>query len=158
MQRSEVRIKACVAYQTTTGTRPELPDALLARSDLRRLIEGKIDELPLPPRIVFILRALEEMSVSETAAALGIPEATVRTRFFRASMQLSATLGPEAGPGLGAAFSFAGVCCDRIVGHVLAVIASGSGSLESGLPVSDSVSAGAGMDMMTPACRAWVTS
>jgi RNA polymerase sigma-70 factor (ECF subfamily) len=107
----------------TTGARPELPDESLARSDLRRLIEEKIDELPLPRRAVFILRALEEMSVPETAAALGIPEATVRTRFFRARMQLSAALTPQATGALGEAFSFAGERCDRIVAGVLASIA-----------------------------------
>ena len=44
----------------------------------------KPDALPEAYRVVFILRALEEFSVEETAGALGIPEATVRTRFFRA--------------------------------------------------------------------------
>ena len=31
-----------------------------------------------------MLRAIDELSVEETAVALGIPEATVRTRYFRA--------------------------------------------------------------------------
>jgi RNA polymerase sigma-70 factor (ECF subfamily) len=105
------------------GSRTELPEESLARSDLRGLIEQKIDELPLPRRTVFILRALEEMSVSETAAALGIPEATVRTRFFRARLQLSEALGPHALEATGQAFSFAGERCDRIVANVLASIA-----------------------------------
>jgi hypothetical protein len=114
---------AVEASYRTTAARPELPEEALARSDLRRLIEEKIDELPLPRRTVFILRALEEMSVPETAAALGIPEATVRTRFFRARMQLSAALAPQAAGALSEAFSFAGERCDRIVAGVLASIA-----------------------------------
>jgi RNA polymerase sigma-70 factor (ECF subfamily) len=114
---------AVEASYRTTAARPELPEESLARSDLRRLIEEKIDELPLPRRTVFILRALEEMSVQETAAVLGIPEATVRTRFFRARMQLSAALAPQAAGALGEAFSFAGERCDRIVAGVLASIA-----------------------------------
>lgn len=114
---------AIEAAHQNTSSRPERPDESLARSDLRRLIEQAIDELPLPRRTVFILRALEEMSVSETAVALGIPEATVRTRFFRAKMQLSAALAPEADDAFSEAFAFAGERCDRIVAGVLASIA-----------------------------------
>jgi len=44
--------------------------------------------LPDAYRAVFMLRAVEEMSVGETAAVLGIPEATVRSRFFRAKSLL----------------------------------------------------------------------
>ena len=109
------------AYESTRA-RPERPEEAAIRSDLRRLLEAKIDELPLPRRSVFILRALEELSVAETAAALGIPEATVRTRFFRAREQLSLALAPEAAEGLRDAFAFAGARCDRIVADVLALI------------------------------------
>jgi RNA polymerase sigma-70 factor (ECF subfamily) len=118
------------AYETANA-RPELPDDALARSDLRRLIEQKIDELPLPRRTVFVLRALEEMSVSETAAALEIPEATVRTRFFRARMQLAAALGAENAKDLGVAFSFAGERCDRIVAGVLARLDAVTGARQA---------------------------
>ena len=107
------------AAYDATRTRPERPEEAAMRSDLRRLLEAKIDELPLPRRSVFILRALEELSVAETAVALGIPEATVRTRFFRAREQLSATLPAEAAEGLRDAFAFAGARCDRIVVGVL---------------------------------------
>jgi RNA polymerase sigma-70 factor (ECF subfamily) len=109
------------AYESTR-TRPERPDEAAMRSDLRRLLEAKIDELPLPRRSVFILRVLEELSVAETAVMLGIREATVRTRFFRAREQLSAALPAEAAEGLRDAFAFAGARCDRIVAGVLASI------------------------------------
>jgi RNA polymerase sigma-70 factor (ECF subfamily) len=109
------------AYESSRA-RPERPEEAAIRSDLRRLLEAKIDELPLPRRSVFILRALEELSVSETAAALGIPEVTVRTRFFRARQQLSAMLPADAAEGLRDAFAFAGARCDRIVAGVLALL------------------------------------
>src|SRR5688572_7020768 len=102
------------AYESTRA-RPERPEEAAIRSDLRRLLEAKIDELPLPRRSVFILRALEELSVAETAIALGIPEATVRTRFFRAREQLSLALSPEATEELAGAFACAGARCDRTV-------------------------------------------
>ena len=57
-----------------------------------RRLEAKIGVLPEPFRAVFMLRAVEELSVQETAATLRIPEATVRTRFFRARSQLREAL------------------------------------------------------------------
>jgi RNA polymerase sigma-70 factor (ECF subfamily) len=110
------------AYEATRA-RPERPEDAAIRSDLRRLLESKIDELPLSRRSVFILRAVEELSVAETAVALGIPEATVRSRFFRAREQLSAALPADAVAGLADAFAFAGARCDRIVTGVLALVA-----------------------------------
>ena len=56
----------------------------------------------------------------ETAAALDIPEATVRSRFFRARGLLREALSREMDVALDRAFSFAGARCDRIVANVLA--------------------------------------
>jgi RNA polymerase sigma-70 factor (ECF subfamily) len=101
----------------------ERPEETLIRADMRRLIESKIDELPLAYRAVFMLRALEELSVPEAAAALGIPEATVRTRFFRARARLRESLAPGSEESFDTAFAFAGERCSRIIRHVLAAIA-----------------------------------
>ncbi len=57
----------------------EQPEQALLRSEARRLIERKIDGLPDSFRTVFVLRALEEMSVEETAACLDIPQAPAHT-------------------------------------------------------------------------------
>jgi len=82
-------------------------------------LESRIDGLPAAFRTVFMLRALEEMSVEETAACLGIPEATVRTRFFRARALLREALELDVDLALEGAFAFDGARCDRIVAHVL---------------------------------------
>jgi len=95
------------------------PDAAAMRAETRAMIERRIDALPEAFRTVFILRALEELSVEETAACLGIPEATVRTRFFRARSLLRESLAREIDLATSEAFSFAGERCDRIVGSVL---------------------------------------
>ena len=58
------------------------PDSLAMRAQVRRLIEARIDLLPDIYRTVFMLRAVEELNVEETSAALGVDPATVRTRFF----------------------------------------------------------------------------
>ena len=99
---------------------PEQPDQGAQRAQTRRLLEKRIDALPDAFRAVFVLRALEEMSVEETAVALGIPEATVRSRFFRARSLLREALAREIDTALENAFSFAGERCDRIVAGVLA--------------------------------------
>jgi RNA polymerase sigma-70 factor (ECF subfamily) len=95
------------------------PFANAQRSEMRRLLEARIDALPETYRAVFVLRGVEELSVEETAAALGIPEATVRTRFFRARGLLRASMASLAA-NLKEAFAFAGMRCDRIVARVLA--------------------------------------
>ena len=96
----------------------ERPDRLAERSELRRVLEAHIDELPEAFRSVFVLRAVEEMSVEEVAAVLGIPEATVRTRHFRARSMLREALAREVDVAFADAFSFAGERCERIVAGV----------------------------------------
>jgi len=71
------------------------PERRAMRAELRRLIEPRIDRLPEAFRTVFVLRAVEELSVEEVAAALELPEATVRTRFFRACSLLRESLSRE---------------------------------------------------------------
>jgi len=97
----------------------EQPEQALLRSEARRLIEQKIDGLPDSFRTVFVLRALEEMTVEETAACLGIPEATVRTRHFRARSMLREAIAQELDLAQNQVFDFDGERCDRIVARVL---------------------------------------
>ncbi|MEO8384783.1 MAG: RNA polymerase sigma factor [Betaproteobacteria bacterium] len=95
------------------------PEAGASRAETRRLLEKKIDELPDAFRTVFVLRAVEEMTAEETALALGIPDATVRTRFFRAKGLLRESLAREIDFTLEDTFAFDGARCDRIVAGVL---------------------------------------
>jgi RNA polymerase sigma-70 factor (ECF subfamily) len=98
----------------------EDPERAAWRAQVRAMIEAGIDRLPEAFRTVFVLRGVEELTVEETAAALGIPAATVRTRFFRARALLRETLAREVDSGIDNAFGFAGERCDRIVASVLA--------------------------------------
>lgn len=107
------------------------PEQVAMRSELRQLMEKRIDALPDVFRTVFMLRAVQELTVEETAAALDIPEATVRTRFFRARSLLREGLSHDLDLAIGDAFSFAGARCDRIVANVLARI---SGDAEDSRP------------------------
>ena len=99
------------------------PESSVMRAQIRQQIEARIDSLPDAFRSVFMLRGVEEMSVEETALALDIPQATVRSRFFRARGLLREGLSRDIDMGIGDAFSFAGERCDRIVATVLASIA-----------------------------------
>jgi RNA polymerase sigma-70 factor (ECF subfamily) len=101
----------------------EQPEQWAMRAQVRQQIEARIDTLPDQYRTVFMLRGVEELSVEEVATALNIPEATVRSRFFRARSLLREGLSRDIDMAVGTAFSFAGARCDRIVEGVLARIA-----------------------------------
>ena len=75
-----------------TATQNELPDATLENAQLKKLIVKHIDTLPGDFRIVFVLRAVEQLSVKETAEILNIKEETVKTRYFRAKRILRSHL------------------------------------------------------------------
>jgi RNA polymerase sigma-70 factor (ECF subfamily) len=98
----------------------DTPDRALVRAELRAVLERKLDELPESFRTVFVLRSVEEMSVEETAQTLNLPEATVRSRHFRARSMLRESLAQEIDIAERDVFAFAGDRCDRIVANVLA--------------------------------------
>ena len=65
-----------------------LPEAELLTTESREYLDVAIDRLPPPLRVVFLLRDIEGLSVRETAEALRISEAAVKTRLLRARLQL----------------------------------------------------------------------
>lgn len=113
------------AEADTENSVPERPEVAVYRGQLRRLVEQGIDALPDAFRTVFVLRAVEEMTVAETAECLDLPEATVRTRFFRARRLLRKALAIEIGLATDEAFGFDGERCERITRRVLARLESG---------------------------------
>lgn len=99
--------------------RAESPSDAALRGEVRRAIERRIDDLPLNFRTVFMLREVEGLSVQEAAACLSVPEATVRTRLFRARALMREALARDLDMAAADAFSFLGARCDRIVASVL---------------------------------------
>ena len=99
------------------------PDAAADRAQMRAILERRIDGLPETFRAVFVLRSVEELSVEETAACLGIPAETVRSRHFRAKSLLREALAREIDLAERNVWQFAGARCDRIVAGVLARLA-----------------------------------
>lgn len=98
----------------------ESPESATIRADMRRLLERKIDTLPVAFRAVFMLREVSGLSVEETAACLAIPEATVRTRLFRARSLLRESLALDLDLATGDVYEFGGERCDCVVTYVLA--------------------------------------
>jgi RNA polymerase sigma-70 factor (ECF subfamily) len=98
----------------------DLPDELLARGQLRHLLARRLDALPERFRAVFVLREVEEMSVQDTALCLAIPEATVRSRHFRARGLLRLAMARELDHAERELYPFGGQHCDRVVAMVLA--------------------------------------
>lgn len=90
------------------------PDREVLMRELSRALEAAIAALPDEFRLVFILRAIEQMSVEEAAEAVGILPQTVKTRYLRARRRLRETLGPNIRSVLDDTACFAGADCSRL--------------------------------------------
>jgi RNA polymerase sigma-70 factor (ECF subfamily) len=82
---AEGRAMARVAATPTAGNE-RLGDGVAGALDVRRAVAA----LPEPERAVIVLRFFADLSVADTATALGIPAGTVKTRTRRAVERLCA--------------------------------------------------------------------
>src|ERR1700682_6408146 len=64
------------------------PEQRYAQTEMREILNHVIDTLEPNLRVVFVLRDLEGLSTEETAEALGISEAAVKSRLLRARLKL----------------------------------------------------------------------
>lgn len=99
---------------------PEPPPMdTIANLQLRKFLEDAIDTLPVSQRSVYVMRAIQQLSIQETARCLDISEDVVKTRFVRARHALQKIFtGHLDRAGLDV-FEFAGHRCDAIVHGVL---------------------------------------
>lgn len=79
----------------------EIPSETLERKEVREKLAEALASLGRIYREVFVLRDMEQLSIEETAKALGISTASVKTRLLRARLMLRDLLAP----GLGGAWS-----------------------------------------------------
>jgi len=109
------------AYRETfmRGSEVESPEVAIGREQIRKLLEQAVAALPDSFRTVFVLREIEGLNNEETAEALGIPPATVKTRLFRARRRLQEMLAPELGTALSGTFPFAGADCAALTERVM---------------------------------------
>ena len=73
----------------------EIPLEAVEREEVRNLIRLAVEQLPDIYRQVFLLRDVEELTISETAEALNISIPSVKVRLHRARMRLQKQLAPQ---------------------------------------------------------------
>jgi RNA polymerase sigma-70 factor (ECF subfamily) len=95
------------------------PEAAAARTEVRRLLERAVDQLPDAFRAVFVMRDIEEMNIEETAAHLNLRPETVKTRLHRARRLLRQALNDTLASAVVEAFPFGGHSCARLTEVVL---------------------------------------
>lgn len=79
----------------------EIPSETLERKEIREKLAEALASLGEIYREVFVLRDMQHLSIEETANALGISTASVKTRLLRARLMLRDLLAP----GLGGAWT-----------------------------------------------------
>ena len=72
----------------------EIPSEALEQRELREALTKALESLPEKYRTVLILRDVQHLSINETAKALGLSEANVKTRLSRARLQMRDALAP----------------------------------------------------------------
>jgi len=85
----------------------EIPSETLERSEVRQKLVEALASLGEKYREVFVLRDIQHMSIEETARALEISTASVKTRLLRARLMLRDLLAPGLGGNWSSKLSFA---------------------------------------------------
>jgi len=75
----------------------EIPSEALEQKELRDALKQALESLPEMYRTVMILRDVQHLNIAETALALGLSEANVKTRLSRARLQMRDLLLPRLG-------------------------------------------------------------
>jgi RNA polymerase sigma-70 factor (ECF subfamily) len=75
----------------------EIPSEVLEKKEIRRKLASAVATLAEKYRQVFVLRDIQHLSIEETAEALGISRASVKTRLLRARLMLRDLLAPGLG-------------------------------------------------------------
>jgi RNA polymerase sigma-70 factor, ECF subfamily len=112
------------------------PEQQTLRHEAASFLEQAVDALPDIYRSVFVLREIEAMSTTETAACLDLTEDTVKVRLLRARQALRKELYTRAGATSSEAFTFMGKRCDRVVKSVFETLktdAAFAGLVDSGV-------------------------
>lgn len=106
--------------ETAAATNPERG---ASDRELASIIEKAVDDLPAPFRAVFVMRAVEQMSVAEVAEVLELPPDTVKTRLHRARARIQRDLAARTDALTPSIYEFHLSRCDRVVAAVLGRIA-----------------------------------
>lgn len=117
LQESPVTLNEDQSMESVKSSDPNPEQQALSREAIS-FLERAVDKLPEMYRCVFVLREVENLSTSETAACLELSEETVKVRLLRARQMLRNQLYTQAGATSSHAFAFMGERCDRVVRNV----------------------------------------
>jgi RNA polymerase sigma-70 factor (ECF subfamily) len=128
-QKQKLRYRKEVASSSIGGDRPGAAplfhqssnsEKIMVNKELARVLENALTNIPEDYRIVFTLRELNGLSVSETVESLQISESNVKVRLNRAKKMLRTEI--EKMYSADEIFEFNLIYCDRMVDHVMAAI------------------------------------
>ena len=95
------------------------PIDMVAADQLRSLLEKAVDQLPVGNRCVYMMRAVQQLSVKETAQSLDVTEDVVKTRYLRAKRLLQKIFEEHIQKTGLSLHEFDGNGCDSIVTNVM---------------------------------------
>jgi RNA polymerase sigma-70 factor, ECF subfamily len=95
------------------------PEATIAHRQLVAIVERAVDQLPEGYRDVFVLRAVDGLTVAEAAEVLEVSEEAVKTRTFRANEKLREVIEAWVGGSTSDLFGFKGERGHRVVTTVM---------------------------------------
>jgi len=90
-RREALALRTPAATATAAGFEPS-PEAVILAAERRQALLEALRRLPDAGREVIAYRYLLELSEAETAAALGVPVGTAKSRLYRALNRLRATM------------------------------------------------------------------
>jgi RNA polymerase sigma-70 factor (ECF subfamily) len=105
------------------------PEQTICRAELSHMLEEAVLGLPEQYRTVLMMRDVEEMSISETAAALNLSEENVKVRLHRGRAMVRGDLFAQVGGTAKNAFPFLGSRCDRVVKRVFERLSSSKSAI-----------------------------
>jgi RNA polymerase sigma-70 factor (ECF subfamily) len=100
------------------------PESETALSEMSKILEQAIENLPVGYRAVVMMRDVEDMTTAETAECLSLTEDNVKIRLHRAHGMLRKELFANARISAAGAFPFHARRCDRVVANVFAGLAA----------------------------------
>jgi len=122
LQRKKKKIKEnqMLTEKQDINYHTETPLRGLMNKELKTLLEKSISDLPEKYRTVFVMREIEEMSISETMDVLKLSESNVKVRLNRAKEMLRDNLSSYHKSAQVLEFNL--IRCDKVVNYVMSII------------------------------------
>lgn len=116
-RKKKVKRQQLIIDQPCEDSHPSTPLKSLMNLELKTLLEKAVLDLPEKYRMVFVVREMEEMSITETMELLNLSESNVKVRLTRAKEMLRTNLSEYYKSTQ--LFEFNLIRCDRVVRHVM---------------------------------------